>query len=88
MNEQSKGLQFPDHHPIKAVGRHSGEFKQRMVQCVMDELGTDVAIEISEKLSRDGSFISLTLTVWVESRDQLDHIYQRLHATGLLLFAL
>jgi uncharacterized protein len=87
MTEQ-KGLQFPDHHPIKAVGRNQPHFKDTMLQCVRAELGDDVELDITEKLSRDGSFISLTVTVWVDSRERLDNVYQRLHATGLLLFAL
>jgi uncharacterized protein len=88
MSQPAGGLSFPAHHPIKAVGRNLPEFKPRMLQCLQEELGQDSAIEVSEKLSRDAGFISLTLTVWVDSREQLERIYQRLHATGLLLFAL
>jgi len=84
----TEGLQFPDHHPIKAVGRNEPHFKKTIIQCVHDELGHDIEFEVTEKLSRDGSFLSLTLTVWVDSRESLDRLYQRLHATGLLLFAL
>lgn len=88
MTQAEGGLQFPDHHPIKAVGRNQPDFKQRMLACIEDELGLESDISVTEKLSRDGSFVSLTITVWVDSRERLDRIYQRLHATGLLLFAL
>jgi putative lipoic acid-binding regulatory protein len=45
-------------------------------------------LKVEERLSRDGSYVSLTCTVRVASRAELDAVYRRLHATGLVRYSL
>lgn len=68
------------------MGRHTPEFKPAMLAALGDE--SDAAVEVAERLSRDGSYLSLTFTLKISSREELDRIYRRLHATGLVLYAL
>jgi putative lipoic acid-binding regulatory protein len=51
-----------------------------------DEAG--VVLDVAERPSRDGTYLSLTFTLKVDNREQLERIYRRLHATGLVLYAL
>ena len=82
-------LEFPCDYAIKVVGRHAPEFRAQMLAVLAAETGAAPADDrIAERLSRDGHFVSLTCTVRVASRAQLDHIYRQLHATGLVLYAL
>ncbi len=81
-------LEFPGAHPVKAMGRHTPEFRLRMLEVIHDELGQESIIDIQERMSRDQSYISLTITVHIQSREHLDRIYRQMHATGLLIFAL
>jgi hypothetical protein len=81
-------LEFPGHHPVKAVGLHTPEFKEQMIAVVHQEVGEPAVMEIRERLSKDHRYLSLTITVHVANRDQLDAIYRNMHATGLLMFAL
>ena len=81
-------LEFPCDHPIKVLGRHTPEFRTRVLAVLAAEAGETAEPRLEERLSRDGSYLSLTCTVRVASRAQLDLIYRALHATGLVLYAL
>ena len=80
-------LEFPCDYPIKVMGRHTPEFRARMLE-VLGRQATAGVSAVAERLSRDGNYLSLTCTVHVESRERLDALYRELHATGLVLIAL
>jgi uncharacterized protein len=80
-------LEFPCEYPLKVMGRQTEEFRAA-VRAVLATATGAVAPRIEERLSRDGAFVSLTCTGYVESRAALDLLYRRLHATGLVLYAL
>ncbi|HUO96350.1 MAG TPA: DUF493 domain-containing protein [Steroidobacteraceae bacterium] len=79
-------LEFPCDYPVKVMGKRTPEFRQAMLDALGDEAG--VVHNIAERPSRDGTYLSLTFTLKVDNREQLDRIYRRLHATGLVLYAL
>jgi uncharacterized protein len=79
-------LAFPAPHPVKVMGRDTPEFRSRTLEVVVSELGAPNAV--SERRSRDGTYLSITYTVEAQSREQLDQLYRALHATGLVLYAL
>jgi putative lipoic acid-binding regulatory protein len=81
-------LEFPGDHALKVVGKATPEFRARMLQVVALHAGQIDASRVTEKLSRDGNYVSLTCVVRAESRDHLDRIYREMHATGLVLYAL
>ena len=55
------------------VRAHYGDLKQR---------------QIAEQLSKNGSFLSLTFTVHVETRDRADALYRDLTASEDILMVL
>jgi putative lipoic acid-binding regulatory protein len=81
-------LDFPCDYPVKVMGKASPEFRARMLQVIALHAGLVDAARVSERLSRDGTYLSLTCVVRAESRDQLDRLYRDLHATGLVRYAL
>jgi putative lipoic acid-binding regulatory protein len=81
------GLEFPCAYPLKLIGRQSPEFPRQMMEILERRPGRVVAAP-AERASRDGNFVSLAVTVQVESRAELDGLFRELHATGLVLFAL
>jgi len=81
------GLEFPCAYPLKLIGRRTPEFPERMLAIIQRRPGR-LAGEPAERLSRDGTFLSLAVTVNVETRAELDALFRELHATGLVLFAL
>jgi putative lipoic acid-binding regulatory protein len=84
----SSPLEFPCDYPVKVMGRQTLEFRAAVRAVLAAEAGETAALRIAERLSRDGAVVSLTCTVYVESREALDVLYRRLHATGLVLYSL
>ena len=81
-------MTFPCSFPIKLMGRESADFRQTVRQLVERHTGPldDDAIESS--LSRNGRFVSITVTVVAESREQLDNIYRDATAHDDVIMAL
>jgi putative lipoic acid-binding regulatory protein len=81
-------MQFPCSFPIKLMGRESGEFRQAVRELVEKHTGPldDEAVQAS--LSRNGRFVSVTITVIAESREQLDNIYRDATAHDDVIMAL
>ncbi len=85
---ENSPLEFPCDHDIKVMGRDGADFRERMSAAIVAELGDGAADRVASKASGKGAFVSLTYTVHVDSRVQLDRVYRALHATGLVLYAL
>ena len=81
-------IQFPCSFPIKLMGRESGEFRRAVRELVEKHTGPleDEAVQAS--LSRNGRFVSITITVIAESREQLDNIYRDATAHDDVIMAL
>jgi putative lipoic acid-binding regulatory protein len=81
-------MTFPCSFPIKLMGRETDEFRQTARELVEKHTGPleDDAIESS--LSRNGRFVSVTVTVIAESREQLDNIYRDATAHDDVIMAL
>ncbi len=87
-NGNDTPLQFPCRFPIKAVGAAEEDFADHVKQLI--ERHTDPLPEeaIQSRASRQGSFISITVTIEATSRAQLDAIYGELSASKRIKFAL
>lgn len=88
MNEEDSPLEFPCHFPIKVMGVTTGEFKITVIEIVKKHIPELADEHINERPSSNNKFISLTLTVHVTSRVQLDNIYRELHACEHVLMSL
>ncbi|MCB1734844.1 MAG: DUF493 domain-containing protein [Gammaproteobacteria bacterium] len=83
-------LEFPCDFPIKAMGNAGGEpeFSLYVVELIRrhcPDLG-EGAVRTQD--STNGRFLSVTVSVRVSSKDQLDAIYQDLTASERVLMAL
>jgi putative lipoic acid-binding regulatory protein len=69
-------LEFPCDFPIKLMGKHTEEFALLVRALVEKHTGVldDSAIAIS--LSKNDRFVSITITITAQSKQQLDSIYQ------------
>ena len=81
-------LEFPCEFPIKMMGRLSASFQDTAVVLVEKHVGKIDAQAISIAPSRNGNFVSVTVTIVAESREQLDNIYQDLTDHEEILVAL
>jgi putative lipoic acid-binding regulatory protein len=81
-------LEFPCDFPIKIMGRESSEF-QALARSLVEKHSGPLADEaVVSSLSRNGNFVSVTVTVVATSQEQLDDIYRELTSNDEVLMAL
>ena len=81
-------MTFPCSFPIKLMGRETVEFRQTARELVEKHTGPLDDDAIDSALSRNGRFVSVTITVIAESREQLDNIYRDATAHDDVIMAL
>jgi len=81
-------LEFPCDFPIKVMGRDTPEFRAMAVALIESHTGPLDSGRIHAAVSRNGRFVSITVTVNAQSRDQLDNIYRDVSGHPSILVAL
>lgn len=81
-------LEFPCDFPIKMMGRETDRFHDIVRALVEKHTGPLSDDAIQSALSRNGRFVSITVTVRARSRQQLDAIYREVTAHDDVLMAL
>ena len=87
MNDETL-LEFPCDFPIKIMGRESAEFRVLARVLVEKHTGPLADEAISSAPSRNGAFVSVTVTVVAQSQQQLDDIYREVTSHDDILMAL
>ena len=81
-------LEFPCRFPIKVMGRDEHEFEAHVLQIIsahVDDIGAD---DVSLRSSKNGNFLSVTVTVDAQSQEHLDRIYRTLTSSKQILYVL
>jgi len=85
INTTAPGLTFPCEYPVKAMGPHTDELTQSVWAIVSQHAPDTPSANCRTSQSRQGRFLSVTVTITAQSRDQLDAIYADLQAhSGVL----
>lgn len=79
---------YPCDFPIKVMGRVQGDFVPTMARLVQGFDPTFDPETIEVRPSGRGNYVGLTLTVRVESREQLDALYRALHGHDMVSIVL
>jgi uncharacterized protein len=79
-------LAFPCDLPIKVLGRNDSAFRAAALGIVRAHYGDEHSV--AEQLSRQGAYLSLTITVRAQTREQVDAVYRDLVADPLILMVL
>ncbi len=87
-SEPDKLLQFPCSFPIKMMGRADAAFSGTAVGLIERHVGKVAADAIQTSESRNGNFLSVTVTIDAKSQEQLDNIYNDLSNHKDILVAL
>ena len=87
MNDETL-LEFPCAFPIKIMGRESAEFHVLARTLVEKHTGPVADDAIYSSLSRNESFVSVTITITAQSQQQLDDIYREITSHDYVLMAL
>ena len=88
MDIDESPLTFPCSFPIKAMGRNRENFDALVVGLIRKHSPDIREGAISARESKGGRFISITVTIEAQSREQLDSIYMDLCAEESILMAL
>ena len=81
-------LQFPTDYPVKIVGRPADDFRAR-VHAIMLHHAPDLdADAITERLSANGNFLSISYLLRAHSRAQIEALVTELKACDGVLMLL
>lgn len=70
-------LEFPCQFPIKVMGKNTEQVRQAVQQTASEHASDSSEMEIIERASRTGKYLSFTVTLTFQSKEQLDALYQR-----------
>lgn len=87
-SESDKLLKFPCSFPIKMMGRADDGFHDIAVRLVEQHVGKVAADAVQTSASKQGNFLSVTVTIDAQSQEQLDDIYNDLSNHEDILVAL
>lgn len=85
---RESALQFPCRFPIKMMGRDTPEFRDLARELVESHAGTVLDSAVQAAVSRNGRFVSITVTITATSQRQLDNIYRDASSHDDVLMAL
>lgn len=88
MSTTDTHLEFPCTFPIKAMGLSGTDFDLLVVEIVSRHAGPVGEGAVATRPSSNGKYVSVTVTVRAESKQQLDAIYSELTAHERVLMAL
>lgn len=81
-------LTFPCDFAIKVFGKATDEFEAAALSIIHKHAPNLSGRAIQSNTSENGKYKALTITIHVESRDQLDDIYRELSSSPQILMAL
>ncbi len=81
-------LTFPCVFPIKVMGRREDGFAQEMSALVLRHAPDFHPETLEMRTSKNGRYLSLTITINARSRAQLDALYSELSSHPRVLMAL
>lgn len=81
-------IEFPCSYPIKIMGPYQAGFRQQMVDIVRGYAPELMEEDIKERFSRNGNYVSITVTIQATGEDQLKALFQDLKSSGLVSLVL
>ena len=81
-------LAFPCVFPLKVMGRREDGFAQAVSDIVVRHVSDFHPHTIEMRPSRNGRYISLTVTINARSREQLDALYTELSRHPMVMMVL
>lgn len=78
MTELTSSIEYPLDFPIKIMGLNRADFVRSMLTLVRAHAPDLDETTLQTRLSREGKYLSLTVTVRAVSREQLDALYTAL----------
>ena len=77
-------IEFPCDYPVKVLGRSTAEFEPAILEVFERHAPGFERERISTRASREGNFVSTTVSITATGKPQLEALHQDLMATGLV----
>jgi putative lipoic acid-binding regulatory protein len=87
-NPEKPLLTFPCEFPMKVMGRREDGFAQLVSEIVMRHAPDWDPATIEMRSSKQGRYLSLTVTIQAQSREQLDALYSELSGHPMVIMVL
>jgi putative lipoic acid-binding regulatory protein len=81
-------ITFPCDFTLKVFGFQSQEFESSVLMIIHKHVANLSGRAIQSRPSENGKYLALTITVHVDSKEQLDNIYRDLSSSPHVLMAL
>jgi len=81
-------MNFPCIFPVKVMGANQDDFESLVMAIIKKHATVTADGAITNRVSRNGRFVSITVHVQAESQDQLDALYRELSAHERVLMML
>lgn len=81
-------LAFPCAIPIKVFGRNEDRFRGAVMDVVGRHFGDLDDDAVSERPSRADTYLSITITVYAQTREQIDACYRDLTSNDQIMMVL
>ncbi len=78
MNDKKTLIEFPCHFPIKIIGKNTTDFAREIDEIIRKHFPDILEEVIKNQESQRGSYLSITVTVYVHNQLTLDGLYQEL----------
>jgi len=80
-------FEFPCDIPVKVFGRNDAAFRDAVLAIARRHFPDLNEDSVTSRPSRQDHYLSMTLTVWAESREKIDALYAELsrHETVLMV---
>jgi uncharacterized protein len=86
--KKSGGMIFPTEFTIKIFGTKDDTFEAAVLKIILQHAKILRENAIRARVSRENKYMALSVTIYVDSREQLDAIYQDLTKSPHVLMAL
>ena len=86
--EHASLIEFPCDFIIKVMGKSDSDFEKNVKAIINKHYPTITDDDYKQRPSKDNNYIALTVTVYAETKAQLDTLYQDLSNEPTILMAL
>jgi putative lipoic acid-binding regulatory protein len=87
-DEHSSPIEFPCEFIIKMMGKNTPDFESQALGIIKKHFPKIKANQFTNRLSKDNNYLSISVTVPAESKEQLNALYQDLSKEPTILMAL
>jgi putative lipoic acid-binding regulatory protein len=81
-------ITFPCDFQIKVMGKNTQAFETEIFNIVKKYFSDLTNAQVNKRLSKDSTYVALTISVFAQNKAQMDALYEELSACKSVLMAL